>query len=462
MRKYKVYSLFCLLLFCIYLRFRVVLREYIQEDRTSLRNNLAFATSGENRSNLLPVFKDYNMLPVQLNWSKLGTNLGETFPTSSPNQTGLFQAFSSVYVLSAHLDNRHASTPVVRILVLQRTNDLTDFVCGFYKNNQLYRTPIVKYEMCENHGKLYGGWIYSCPIPSELSEDQTVSALLGSHTGGFSNNAMITLTIPSWKPKVKSKFGLCVPPLFGNVGVSKLIQFIEFYLLLGASRFTFYLYQTSEEVKRALSYYQMKGLVTLLDWNLPVHVKSKDIWYHAQILSVQECLYRNRDSFEYLIFTDLDEFIIPRERFTLQDMIQNIKAEQNATQSIAGYTFQSAFFNQDGIDEKRNTDIYSLQQFKRTKQTSNFRTKVIVNPLLVFEVGIHHISKISNNNSIIVDVAPSMGLVHHYRSCNVVLEPTINCQQTSTDYTVLKYASALQRNYDRTVANIIKQLFINI
>lgn len=48
-----------------------------------------------------------------------------------------------------------------------------------------------------------------------------------------------------------------------------LIEFVEFYLMMGVNHFTFYNTSSSSEVNKVLSYYESLGIVTVLQWKLP-------------------------------------------------------------------------------------------------------------------------------------------------------------------------------------------------
>ena len=62
----------------------------------------------------------------------------------------------------------------------------------------------------------------------------------------------------------KSDYGIFIAPLFGNIRAGELIKFLELSQLLGASYFTFYEYEISDDVKKVLHYYKSKRLAQVL------------------------------------------------------------------------------------------------------------------------------------------------------------------------------------------------------
>jgi len=98
------------------------------------------------------------------------------------------------YVYSAYYDDREQSGSVVRVMALLRTASATPPTPTLFchveassssgdwpvaskllrmmmmmRSSHGYHTaPLRYYEMCENHGKDYGGWILTCPLPRGL------------------------------------------------------------------------------------------------------------------------------------------------------------------------------------------------------------------------------------------------------------------------------------------------------
>ena len=66
----------------------------------------------------------------------------------------------------------------------------------------------------------------------------------------------------------------------------------------------------SPEVSCLLSYYTRTGLLTLLPWRLDMQ-SQKEIRTEGLFAALNDCLYRNMGSVEYLVMIDLDELIIP-------------------------------------------------------------------------------------------------------------------------------------------------------
>lgn len=114
----------------------------------------------------------------------------------TPRQSGISNSSSFQlvaghhYVYSAYYDDRKPSSAwgVVRVIALLKTGSATpptptlfchvdmslsdwsiaSMMMMVMWTSRYYTAPLQYYEMCENHGKDYGGWILTCPLPRAL------------------------------------------------------------------------------------------------------------------------------------------------------------------------------------------------------------------------------------------------------------------------------------------------------
>ena len=88
----------------------------------------------------------------------------------------------------------------------------------------------------------------------------------------------------------KSDYRIFIAPIFGTIQAGELIEFLELSQLLGASYFTFYEYEISDDVKKVLRYYKSKGLAQVLSWKLPSYIMDEDVNYYGQFFfSTRTC-----------------------------------------------------------------------------------------------------------------------------------------------------------------------------
>jgi hypothetical protein len=428
----------------------------------------------------------YNLPPwesVKVNLDSKGLTFNGSFPHIPPSQspqssysgaqqprcrdiTGAIESNSVTfqttalgnYIYTAFYDERKGPA-TVRIIALIRKADKPAFFCHFKtdKNSDpssiksYASTMATYYEMCENHGKDFGGWMLSCEVPSEIT-DPPCEVHLSLHSAYDVRLPGPVIKIPvillQNKLIKKQEFALCVPPLFGYIPSTTLIEFIELTKILGANHFIFYAHQVPREIQKVLRYYERIGVVTVIPWDLPV--QDKQIWYHGQLLAINDCLYRNMHRFQYLAFNDIDEFIVPHKHNNWTEMVQHILAQsQTETAKHAGYSFQSAFF--DPLIDTTSRVLYDLESDLRTKSFSKVRTKVMVNAERIHELGIHHISKPVRDNVKPVYIEPEVAFLHHYRKCVTDFDPRMNCQVFARDESISRYIPTLRHNVHQTL-----------
>ena len=379
-------------------------------------------------------------------------------PDTHVLQRTQFQPLLGNYLYSAYLDDRTDSW-FIRIIALLKRSDKPPLFCHFAATNtsweeatgQMHSSPVTEYyEMCENHAKDFGGWILSCEVPSEVVSIPC-HVVVSAHSD-YRERLRPSVTLPvltvSTPWEQKENFGICVPPLFGYIPSMTIVEFIELNRLLGASHIVFYQHQIPREMSKVLQYYQGMGFITVLDWNLPV--QDKAIWYHGQLVAINDCLYRGMYRFKYMAFHDIDEFVVPHKHYNWSLMLESLQHQALAKDhQHCAYTFQSAFF--DPLMGSTVRALYDLESDLRTKSFSVVRTKVMVNPEHIFELGIHHVSKPVSNSCKLVYVEPELAFIHHYRKCVTDFDPKMNCQVFARDESLSRYIPTLRHDVHRTL-----------
>ncbi|GFO28225.1 upf0392 protein f13g3.3 [Plakobranchus ocellatus] len=446
------------------------------------------------------------------------------------------------YVYSAYLDDRKQEdgTVFVRIIaLLSQKAAIASIYSHANEGNPIVPVKCSKYEMCENHGRLFGGYIFSCPVqqthftqtdylpsmyPSSTVSSRksnfrsyNISAVLislGKFAPQFkipvfltrpdaskipfldarpiSGNLLLSSNDPSAGNRTKFRdffifrrqrdlskernqvsrtnlsFAVCVSPLFGHITTSKLVEFIELSRILGADHLYMYNFSIPAQVSEVLEYYSNLGVVTVLPFALPTGVRDSSVWYHGQLLANNDCLYRTMSQHDLVAFNDLDEFIVPH---TDNALTWNEAFSDLLTPDRCGFSFKSAFFGsgyflsrpgagsrwvhqsiEDPDGRKFMTNITT-----RTRQFNKLRTKVMVCPWRVFEIGIHHISKQNREEWKPFLVDPALAFLHHYRRCSA--DGGMRCDLWENDSTIpFRYSEPLTYRYER-IMNEVTSIF---
>ena len=363
-----------------------------------------------------------------------------------------FKEFQAGYIYSAFYDTRKPESRYIRIITLIQKGYFPSMFCKWKDRMgdhvRIEYTVLKLYEMCENHGRIFGGFIASCSVPEHIKDSPCEVDVLHRETHHSGRNISQSIKVPVFVLKDsavrKKSFAVCIPPLFGKIPVPVLARFIELTRLLGTTHFIFYAFQIDNSIADVLNYYIKRGIATVIPWDVPV--RSKQIWYNGQLVAINDCLYRNMGKFEYIAFNDIDEFMVPHK---FRDWIGMVKSvPTNKTKGMSGFTFQSAFFDQ-ALRESED-EVYNLESVRRTNIFSRVRTKSMVKPERIFELGIHHISKPIEEEYSPVRMDPQTAFLHHYRSCITDFDPKMKCHPTvPDDYIVKEYLRKVNKEYQK-------------
>ena len=375
--------------------------------------------------------------------------LGEKMSLHNYPRSGrdFLEVLPNVFVYTAYMDVRIGRYLRFISIAYRDEEDRTEqFICRFqggrYSVGKFYRT-------CEDHMQLYAAYVISCPVPkTENTRDIFQNGVMISNTSTSSGGYVKVKVVSNIPKSPKKQFNVCVPPLYGNVTADKIIEFVEMNKLLGANHFTFYRENSANHTHfiNVLDRYAHDGDATVISWGLPIN--NDDIWYHGQSVSVWDCLFRNMYDFNYIAFQDIDEFIVPKAVKTWKAMIDSLLKGRKDGDRIAAFRFKSADFdNGEKTIPKFSKSIQSLMTLHtiwRDKRINAARTKLMVDPLKVFELGIHHLSKPISDQFITLDIDSKYALLHHYRKCQE--EKRSNCKEFVQDIALWRFHPDIVNN----------------
>ncbi|XP_049871796.1 uncharacterized protein LOC126370817 [Pectinophora gossypiella] len=109
----------------------------------------------------------------------------------------------------------------------------------------------------------------------------------------------------------RHEFAVCVKELdFLKKDISvRLVEWIELVRLLGAHKIFFYKLQVHRNIFMVLKYYEYLGFVSVIPTTRPADTGPKH--KPVQLITYNDCLYRNMYQYRWLALLDIDEVIIP-------------------------------------------------------------------------------------------------------------------------------------------------------
>lgn len=287
-------------------------------------------------------------------------------------------------------------------------------------------------------------FLYKCELAS-LSPVPVAVSLVHEKCDKINNMVSVTPT-RLYKPKTRTTFTVCVSALHNQFNdANKLVEFIEVHRMFGAEKFVVYNMSTGASVNIYLDYYKRHGSVDILPWKLPKRV---DAHYHAQLATLNDCLYRYMYRSKYIAFLDLDELLVPRSYSTWTELMSNLM-DIPYSAKLCAFVFQCVFFRTDWPSEDNGVDIHSIQYYNvqsllKTRRERDAwphlqRSKLIVNPRKVDIMGIHNVWK-PLRDYMEYDVPNRTAALHHYRRWD-----SANMHNSVIDETMTTYTTPLLR-----------------
>jgi hypothetical protein len=269
---------------------------------------------------------------------------------------------------------------------------------------------------------------------------------------------------------IKKNFAVCTKPLSitGSIDPIRLVEWIETLKILGAQQIYIYHRYFNPDIFEVAQFYEAQGFMVLEQYLEPSGISGAfDHTYESYINEfpiLNDCLYRAKNVYKFVIALDYDEVLIPvRESdYTWKNLIDYLKSDEE----VHAYGFRSVIYNKqiDRYSDKVPPYFYMLQHVQRAVNFSNVKTKrfsykSIIDPDYVMELYAHGAAACWNGNCSIRYLDESIAQCSHYR--DAVLKSSDN--NTQEDITFWKYKDELVAAVERTLdeMNFVRPLMTN-
>ena len=162
---------------------------------------------------------------------------------------------------------------------------------------------------------------------------------------------MTQIPIQDDKPKKRFTYGVCLHKgLYDLHEPQLLVDWVELNIALGAEIITVYLQNVSESYYIAMLPYIKEGIVEVLDWNLKPPLIPGYTKHWGQTATISECIFRNLYRVKYLALIDVDEFIVPQEKMTVIELLNELEElMESKSFSPASFIFYNTYVYNDGV-----------------------------------------------------------------------------------------------------------------
>lgn len=239
----------------------------------------------------------------------------------------------------------------------------------------------------------------------------------------------------------KGRFFVCCKPLYGvytETQLRHLVEWVEMNKLLGIKQI--HIYNSSmtptEAFNRVFDYYRHKGTMFLHHLGNPLsglatEVKSSEL---LQPAALNDCLYTNMYSYDYVLVIDVDELFIPVEHTTLDQLFDDyVEAHSNLFHRIVSISSPWAFYYTEENEVVNTSKVLELTQIFSYPTA---RGKAITKTWLCPYLGQHACAVDNQGYRNKYKLPFSVARVHHYRSkCKWPLMCDPDTLETGVNYT---------------------------
>ncbi|KAH7943454.1 hypothetical protein HPB52_008712 [Rhipicephalus sanguineus] len=297
--------------------------------------------------------------------------------------------------------------------------------CYIDLKTRTFSTTVTFNIVAEHMAPHYSTAFVSCRYPSR-EKSVAVRVALGT-TGTKTDLRWLKVHNPSpnslsIRNGEKVLLTLCVGPLYGGYSrMSQIVEFFAYYSIMGVAHYRVYLGNVSKEVAALLNLVKLRGNLSISFhlWN--VDVNSTRVAHHGQIAAIQDCIYRSKTTSEYTVHADFDEYLVPNNSSTLEDMVIRFEKEIGKDK-LGSLVAQNRFFCfeyppiQSALWQIPLMLSRALVARERTPWEHHIRSKYITSTSATIVGGVHRVVE-ATNGSVHVNLSVTTLAVNHYRRC---------------------------------------------
>ena len=218
------------------------------------------------------------------------------------------------------------------------------------------------------------------------------------------------------KPPKRKSLALCLPRVYQKPYCADcqgfnytyfLPEWMEMQRIMGVDKVYVYNVSMNSDASLIFSHYARQGFVEILSHH-PIH----DETYMPVSMGLTDCMYRNRFMYDYVLALDMDEFIFSKKLNTYQEIIAELF--RNGTHKHVRVTLGHFLTNDD--QKYRDAEPYLKTALFRNYNLSGYHGsgKTFMNPRECGMASAHTCVM----NLQVLDVDPSVALIHHYKGCS--------------------------------------------
>ncbi|XP_040181118.1 beta-1,4-galactosyltransferase galt-1-like [Rana temporaria] len=362
------------------------------------------------------------------------------------------------FIISPYYEPRLGQS--VRVIAILHVS-VQELYCIFHcssNENVFLRAQIDLHS--DGFGFPYGTADLLCAEPSGC--DYTYMSFSSTNSTNTSQDLLFEVRNRPPQP-ISANFTVCLSTLYGNYNnVLQVIQSIEMYKILGASRVTIYNTNCSRDVEKVLRHYVDEGTLEVVPWPIDRHLRTSKKWhyseglaaeigYFGQTATLNDCLYRNMYKSRFVLLNDIDEILLPVKDWDWPSLMEDL---QNKHPDTSVFRFQSHVFptsvNNSGFGTWSHVPGVNVLTHLLRRPNNNFTApKMILNPRDVFQTSIHNTLKHTRNSTVL---GQDTTMLFHCKQMR-----NVDVNDLLPDDRIMRYNLSLVPNVDKVIQRLFPQ-----
>ncbi|XP_067245678.1 uncharacterized protein [Chanodichthys erythropterus] len=375
---------------------------------------------------------------------------------------------SEHFMVSAFID--HRLDGVIRVISIIKRNSLQQLYCVYCNPTKMiteYDCRTVQADV-QIHSDHFGFPFHVSDVICKGKHTQNATrVLISTKDSDNSNNNTDYLPI---KNRVRTNtfkfnFTICISNVFGDYNnVLQFVQTIEMYKLLGVQHVVVYNTSCGPDLEKLLKHYETEGILEIVSWPIDKFLNPSPGWnfkefkgdlhYYGQLVTLNECIYRNMYQSRYVLLNDIDEIIMPYKHTNLPSLMKDL---QSAHPDVGVFIIENHIFPKTQFEDSgkfkraewHNIPGVNIMEhiYREPDQKNVFNpTKMIVNPRKVQQTSVHSVlNDFGGSYHVPFDVCR---IVH----VRVPLQGRLTKGQLSVDKRVWDFEQELIPNVDQALS----------
>ncbi|KAK1802534.1 hypothetical protein P4O66_004189 [Electrophorus voltai] len=308
--------------------------------------------------------------------------------------------------VSAFID--HRINKAIRVISIIRRDNLQPLYCVYCNDDHDCQTAEAEVQIHSDH---FGFPFAASDVLCHGTHTQIATCVAISTSANISNvhaEDLLPIKNKVTHESFKFNFTVCISNLFeGYNNVLQFVQTVEMYKLLGVQHVVIYNTSCGPDLEKLLQHYKREGIVEIVSWPIDNFLNPSKGWnfvehggdlhYYGQLVTLNECIYRNMYQSRYVLLNDIDEIIMPYKHANLPLLMEDLQQEHI---TVGVFLIENHIFPKTQFEEThrfsrpewRNiSGINIMEHIYREpdrKYVFNPR-KMIINPRSVVQTSVH-------------------------------------------------------------------------